>query len=47
MRDRKLLEHVEQFQRPDAPIRVSRLIGVNAFDADSDGRDQSSERPSS
>jgi hypothetical protein len=45
--DRKLLEHVEQFQRPDAPIRISRLIGVNASDADSDVRDQGAERPSS
>jgi MFS family permease/quinol monooxygenase YgiN len=43
--DRKLQEHVEQFQRPDVPIRISRLIGVNAFDADSDVRDQSAERP--
>ena len=32
MADRKLLDRVEQFQRPDVPIRVSRLIGVSPFD---------------
>ncbi len=30
--DRKILDRVDSLQRPDAPIRVSRLIGVNAED---------------
>lgn len=47
MGDRKLLDHVEQFQRADVPIRISRLIGVKPFDADFDVRDERSERPSS
>jgi hypothetical protein len=45
--DRKVQEHVERFQRPGAPIRVSRLIGLSTFDDESDVSDQSSERPSS
>jgi MFS family permease len=45
--DRKLQEHVEQFQRPDVPIRISRLIGVKPFDAEPDVHDRSLERPSS
>jgi MFS family permease len=36
MRDRKVQEHVEQFQQSDVPIRISRLIGVRPVDADSD-----------
>jgi hypothetical protein len=28
--DRKIEAHVEMLQRPDAPIRVSRLLGVSA-----------------
>jgi len=47
MRDRKVQEHVEQFQQSDVPIRISRLIGVRPVDADSDERDQVSKRPSS
>jgi MFS family permease len=47
MGDRKLQEHAQRFQRPGAPIRVSRLIGLNALDIESDVSDQSSERPSS
>jgi MFS family permease len=47
MGDRKLLEHVEQYQRPGAPIRISRLIGLNTLDDESDVSDQGSERPSS
>jgi len=47
MGDRKLLEHVEQYQRPGAPIRISRLIGLNTLDDESDVSDQDSERPSS
>jgi MFS family permease len=47
MGERKLQEHVEQFQRPAVPIRISRLIGVKPLDAESDARDQGSERPSS
>jgi MFS family permease len=34
MSDRKLLDNVDQFQREGVPVRVSRLIGVNAFDDD-------------
>jgi hypothetical protein len=30
MGDRTLLDHVEQFQRKEVPIRISRLIGVKA-----------------
>jgi len=44
MGERKLQEHVEQFQRPGVPIRISRLIGVTSLDADSDA--QGLERPS-
>jgi hypothetical protein len=47
MGDRKLQQHVEQFQRSGAPIRISRLIGLKALDVESDASDQSSERPSS
>jgi MFS family permease len=47
MRDRKVQEHVEQFQQSDVPIRISRLIGVRPVDADSEERDQVSKRPSS
>jgi MFS family permease len=46
MGDRKLQERVEQFQRADAPIRVSRLIGLNEFDLEPDIGDQGSEQPS-
>ena len=45
--DRKLQEHVEQFQRPGTPIRISRLIGLSTLEDESDVSDQSSERPSS
>ena len=45
MGDRKLLDHVEQFQREGVPIRISRLIGVNPFDAQFDARDPGAERP--
>jgi len=34
MAERKQVERVEALQRPDTPIRVSRLIGVSASDAD-------------
>jgi len=47
MGERKVQEHVEQFQQPGVPIRISRLIGVTSLDAESDARDQGSERPSS
>jgi hypothetical protein len=40
MGERKVQEHVEQFQRPGVPIRISRLIGVKPLDAESDTRDQ-------
>lgn len=43
--DRKLQEHVEQFQRPGTPIRISRLIGLSSLDDESDVSDKSSERP--
>jgi hypothetical protein len=46
MGDRNLQEQAQRFQRPGAPIRVSRLIGLNALDLESDVSDQSSERPS-
>ena len=46
MGDRKLQQAVEQFQRPGTPIRVSRLIGLNEFDVESEEGDQSSKRPS-
>lgn len=46
MGDRKLHDHVEQFQRPDVAIRISRLIGVNPLDAEADAGDQGSQRPS-
>jgi MFS family permease len=39
MGDRKLLDHVEQFQREGIPIRISRLIGVSPLDAQFDARD--------
>ena len=47
MGERKLQEHVEQFQRPSVPIRVSRLIGVKPLDAEPDAREPGSKRPSS
>jgi hypothetical protein len=47
MGERKLQEHVEQFQRPSVPIRVSRLIGVKPLDAEPNARDPGSKRPSS
>ncbi len=34
MADRALQERVQQFQREDVPVRVSRLIGVNALEDD-------------
>jgi hypothetical protein len=43
MGDRKLLDRVEQFQREDVPIRISRLIGVNPLDAQFDARDPDAE----
>jgi hypothetical protein len=39
MGDRKLLEHVEQYQRPGAPIRISRLIGLKTVDVEADASD--------
>jgi MFS family permease len=45
MADRKLVDSVDQFQREGVPVRVSRLIGVNAFDDDeSESRDAMSEQ---
>jgi MFS family permease len=46
MGDRMLQDHVEQLQRPDVAIRISRLIGVNLLDADSDAGAQGSRLPS-
>ncbi len=36
MADRKSLDDVDRFQQAGVPIRVSRLIGVSSFDAESD-----------
>jgi hypothetical protein len=47
MGDRNLQENAQRFQRPDVPIRVSRLIGINALDIESDPGTQSLERPPS
>ena len=27
--DRKLIDEVESYQRPDVPLRVSRFLGIN------------------
>ena len=40
MGERKVLERVEQFQRPGVPIRISRLIGVRPLDAEPDAHVQ-------